>query len=31
MLSKIYIGHSFVRMRFGGRVARVEVTSGTNC
>ena len=31
MLSKFYIGQSFVRMRFGGRVARVEVTNVTNC
>ena len=31
MSSKFYIGHSFVRMRFGGRVARVEVTNVTNC
>ena len=30
MSSKFYIGHSFVRTRFGGRVARVEVTNGTN-
>ena len=31
MLSKFYIGHSFVQTRFCGRVARVEVTNGTNC
>ena len=31
MSSKFYIGHSFVRTRFGGRVARVEVTNVTNC
>ena len=31
MLSKFYIGHSFVRMHFGGCVAHVEITSGTNC
>jgi hypothetical protein len=30
MLSKFYIGHCFVRTRFGGRVARVEITNGMN-
>ena len=31
MLKKNYMGHSFVRSHFGGRVARVEVTNVTNC